>query len=268
MEILSLLIGTVLFRPYVFAFLAIYLFLASQQLGWKRTLFWTLSGYSIAFMAEYSSINWGFPFGWYFYIDTTSNRELWVAGVPFMDSLSFSFLSFTGYSCAWQLMAAIKGNNKTPDRAHYLKLRRSPLVMIIGAAITTIMDFIIDPVTLMGDQWFLGHLYGYKHHGIVFGVPMSNFAGWFIVSGAIISVNQLLDRLVSEPPPCCQAPVVPYLHLGGFVLFFFVAAFNISVALWLKAVGPTLSGLFLAAAFLFPSLYTLKKGGLLTPSIS
>ncbi len=267
METFALLIGTVLLRPYVFAFLAIYLFLASQQLGWKRTLIWTLCGYSVAFIAEYSSINWGFPFGKYFYIETTRNRELWVAGVPFMDSLSFSFLSFAGYSCAWQLMAAAKSKNNRLDRADYLKLRRSPLVMIIGAGITTLMDLIIDPVTLMGDQWFLGNLYGYQHHGVFFGVPMSNFAGWFIVSAAIIGVNQILDRLVSEPPPCCQKPVLPYLHLGGFVLFFFVAAFNISVALWLKAAGPVLSGLFIAVAFLIPASHILKKGGLLTPSI-
>ena len=108
MELLSLLIGTVILRPYVFIFLAIFFFVASQQIGWRRTLLWTITAYAVAFAAEYSSIHNGFPFGIYYYVETTRNQELWVAGVPFMDSLSWSFLTFTGYTCAWQLVAALE----------------------------------------------------------------------------------------------------------------------------------------------------------------
>ena len=104
METISLLFGTILLRPYVFIFLILYLLLATSQIGWRRTLVWTITGYCLAFLAEYSSIHWGIPFGDYYYIDHTRDRELWVAGVPFMDSLSFTFLTYTGYSCAWQLV--------------------------------------------------------------------------------------------------------------------------------------------------------------------
>lgn len=82
-DLLHRLAGTVLLRPYVFVFLLAYLFLAVARLGWLRTLVWTVTAYLIAWACEWSSIHNGFPFGRYDYIDRTSDRELWVAGVPF-----------------------------------------------------------------------------------------------------------------------------------------------------------------------------------------
>ena len=64
--------GTVVLRPYVFAFLAIYLAAAATHLGWRRTLLFLPLGYSLAWLSEYSSIHWGFPYGDYFYIPSTA----------------------------------------------------------------------------------------------------------------------------------------------------------------------------------------------------
>lgn len=268
METVSLLAGTVLLRPYVFAFLAVYLFLASRQMGWLRTIVWTVVGYAVAFSAEYGSTHWGIPFGDYYYIPTTQGRELWIAGVPFMDSLSFTFLSYTGFTCAWQIVAAWKLGPFRRDGRHaafvrYAALRRSPAVLVLGALTTTLLDVIIDPVALMGERWFLGKIYGYRHEGLYFGVPFSNFAGWFAVSAAIIALNQVLDRWLPKEKAFSEALRVPYLHLGGFVLFFFVSAFNLAVALWLKAWGVFLSGTVLAAAFLLAALRIMTTGLLL-----
>ena len=145
-----------------------FLLLARGQIGWKRTLLWVGTGYVLAFLAEFSSIHWGFPFGDYFYIETTRDRELWVAGVPLMDSLSFTFLTYVGFSCAWQLWAAFQGCLSEEGRRGYREIRRSWQVLVIGAGITTLMDVIIDPVALMGDRWFLGLIYGYPHPGHYF----------------------------------------------------------------------------------------------------
>ena len=53
METLSLLWGTVLLRPYVFLFLAVYLTIAILNMGVLRSLFFTVLAYSIAFLCEY-----------------------------------------------------------------------------------------------------------------------------------------------------------------------------------------------------------------------
>lgn len=267
METVRLLVGTVLLRPYVFAFLAVYLFLASRQIGWARTIAWTIAGYAVAFAAEYGSVHWGVPFGDYYYIPATQERELWIAGVPFMDSLSFTFLSYTGFTCAWQIVAAWKtgpflrhGSPAAP--ALDSRIRRSPEVLALGALITTLLDVIIDPVALMGERWFLGKIYGYRYEGFYFGVPLSNFVGWFLVSAAIIALYQVFDGWLPRARAPSGARPIPYLHLGGFVLFFFVAAFNLTVALWLGAWGVFLAGAVLAAGFLFAGLRIVMVGRL------
>ena len=49
----------------------------------------------------------GFPFGLYHYIDATRAREIWIFGVPFMDSLSFTFLAFASYTVALLLSSPL-----------------------------------------------------------------------------------------------------------------------------------------------------------------
>ena len=265
MEGISLLAGTVILRPYVFIFLALYLFVASRQIGWKRTLLWTVTGYVVAFAAEFSSIHGGFPFGDYFYIDTTRNRELWIAGVPFMDSLSFSFLTFTGYTCAWQIVAALRRKTGGQDDFEYRIIRRSPWVLLLGATITTLMDIIIDPVALMGDRWFLGQIHGWPRGGAYFGVPLTNFAGWFLVTAVTIGANQLIDALLNRSAEQGPKPVIPYIHLGGFALFVFIVAFNLCVTAWLREWHLFFSGLPLAAGFLLAVRQIFSAGRFLVP---
>ena len=65
MDPLILFFKTILFRPYVFVFLAAFLFAAIQLIGWPRTWrFWLIS-WATAFICEYSSTRNGVPFGWY-----------------------------------------------------------------------------------------------------------------------------------------------------------------------------------------------------------
>lgn len=117
-ELLRLFWGTILLRPYVFVFLAVYLVAGWRHIGWKKTLAYIPLGYAIAWVSEYSSIHWGFPYGDYFYIQSTMHTELWVLGVPFMDSLSYVFLSYCSYSLAAFLMSPVtllSGNLITLD---------------------------------------------------------------------------------------------------------------------------------------------------------
>src|SRR5262249_61764865 len=43
------------------------------------------------------------------------------------------------------------------------------------------LDVVIDPLAVRGDRWFLGHIFYYPEGGPYFGVPLTNFAGWWIV---------------------------------------------------------------------------------------
>ena len=90
----------IVLRPYVFVFLATFLFAASRLIGWPRTASFLAITFAVAFLCEFSSTHTGIPFGWYYYTGSTEGQELYIADVPFMDSLSFPFLLYASYCMA------------------------------------------------------------------------------------------------------------------------------------------------------------------------
>jgi len=234
-EVLRLLLGTVALRPYVFAFLAVYIVAGCMHIGWRKTLLFIPVGYILAWISEYSSIHWGFPYGDYYYIATTIDRELWVFGVPFMDSLSYVFLSYCSYSLAVFLMSPLTVSSGCLVVHESPRLRRSLCVLLLGAFLFTMLDVIIDPVAFLGERWFLGKIYGYRQVGFYFGIPMSNFGGWVLVGAVLVGAQQLLDRLIPHEQAAQRtSPANLWLRFLGPVLYISVLIFNITVTFWIE----------------------------------
>ena len=251
--------GTVALRPYVFAFFGAFLLVCVPHVGWKRTITFTLAGYCIAFSTEWLSINTGFPYGWYYYVDTTSNRELWIAGVPFFDSLSYVFLAYCSYSTALFILSPLKAwrwNIVTLETRH---IRRSFSALLLGAFLQTGLDIVIDPVALQGKRWFLGQIYGYRVQGIHFGVPLSNYAGWLLTSFCLIAVFQLIDaRRLGEN--AAGLVTVPLHSLMGPILYLSVLIFNLAMTLIIGERFMALCGaLMYALPFLLVVVPALKR---------
>jgi len=167
---MDLLLGTVALRPYVFAFLAAFVAAGVVDLGWRRTLGFTACVWPVALAAELSSTRTGFPFGLYRYTELTRGQELFIADIPFIDSLSFVFLAYASYCLARAALAR---------RA----VPRWSMALAAGV-LMMVLDIVIDPLAVLGERWFLGPLFAYDEPGVYFGVPLSNFAGWIIV-GAV-----------------------------------------------------------------------------------
>ena len=227
---LDITIGTFTMRPYVFAFFGAFLLACVPHVGWRRTLQFTLAGYLIAFSSEWLSINTGFPYGWYYYIDKTSDRELWIAGVPFFDSLSYVFLAYCSYSTALFILSPLKAWRWNMVTLETWRIRRSFSALLLGAILQTFLDIIIDPVALQGSRWFLGQIYGYREPGIHFGVPLSNYAGWLLTSLFLVAAFQLIDlRRLDDAPK--GAFNLPFRSLLGPILYLSILIFNISMML-------------------------------------
>src|SRR5436305_1753114 len=110
----ALLWGSVVHRPYVYAFFACFLVFSLHEMGWRRTLTFIVSAYAVAYACEYSSTRNGFPFGPYTYFDDTRTRELWLSNVPFWDSLSFVFLSYFSFVMAATLVRGDRQSRWVP----------------------------------------------------------------------------------------------------------------------------------------------------------
>lgn len=247
----NLLLGTVLNRPYVFVFFACFLVCAVTKMGWVRTAVFTGLAFAIAFAAEFASTRVGFPFGLYRYIDVTRSDELWISNVPMWNPLSFAFLSYLGFQLAVLLYSPLEVRRRDVQVLDTIEIRGSLRVLITGAALMTALDVVIDPLTMRGDQWFLGHVYEYPEGGLYFGVPLSTFAGRFLVGALTLAIYQRIERRLLAPTPLLRSG---HAHLPGAglyepALYLAVALFNLSLTLW---IGETL--LAVIALFIFAPL--------------
>jgi len=238
--------GTISMRPYVFAFFTAYLLAAVTHLGWKRVALFTSGGYLTAFTSELSSITTGFPYGWYYYIDKTSSQELWIAGVPFFDSLSYVFLCYCSYATAILILAPLKTYGCSVIVLETDRLRRSISTLLLGSILQTYLDIIIDPVALQGERWFLGKIYGYRETGHHFGIPLTNYIGWFMVSIVMIFLLQRIavsgGKNATPPTGVCYFPGSSLLPA---FLYLSIIAFNLVVAFVINEMTIAITGLFI-----------------------
>src|SRR5205809_1050356 len=172
---MDLVIGTLVLRPYVFVFLALFLVAGSVDVGWRRTLVFGAAVWPVAWLAEFASTRVGFPFGLYHYTGLTHGRELHIGNVPFMDSLSFTFLAYASFCLA---RAALAGRRLPPWAP-----------ALVTGLLMTALDVVIDPLAVRGDRWFLGRIFYYPDGGVYFGVPLSNFAGWALVRATSVGLS-------------------------------------------------------------------------------
>jgi putative membrane protein len=248
MDVFLLFLNTILFRPYVFVFLAAFLFSAIQLIGWPRTWrFWLIS-WATAFICEYSSTRNGIPFGWYHYNGSTIGQELYFSNIPFMDSISFSFLLYAAYCVALCLLLPIDraATSALPLRSLRFDLtaRTNWRLWLLTAGLFAFIDMVIDPVALRGDRWFLGKIYYYPDPGWHFGVPFANYVGWAVVGLISLAIYFPLDRRLPALNSLPSAATTLGILLG-VGLYYGVLAFNLAMTFWIGESFMALSGLLM-----------------------
>ena len=258
METLSLLWGTVLLRPYVFIFLAVYLTISILNMGVWRSLLFTFLAYTVAFICEYSSTRNGFPFGFYTYIDTTRDQELWISNVPFMDSLSFSFLTYVSYTLSLFLWAPLDKKGWDIRLGDIIPIKHSFKVITSASVLCMLMDVIIDPIAFLGDRWFLGKIYFYIEPGEYFHIPLTNFAGWIFVAAVTLTCFSVLNSWIDRKTPA-RTKQIPGQALLGPGLYFGVLAFNLGVTFYIGEFLLGVSGIIISLGIFALVFFKVRK---------
>jgi len=269
-----LFIRTVVLRPYVFLFLAVFLFAAQRLIGWRRTGLFFLITWLTAFLCEFSSTRTGIPFGWYHYTGSTVGQELYLSNVPFMDSLSFTFLLYASY-CLTLVFLLPSNDARLSERSTSTRLLLPALVLdpkvadsspALGLTVLffAFLDMVIDPLALRGDQWFLGRIYYYPELGVHFGVPVANYVGWALVGLIALAGYFAIDHHL--PPISTGLPAdrsVTGDILFGCGLYYAVLLFNLAVTFW---IGEALLGMTGLLIYLpITALMLLRLRGRLAP---
>ncbi len=272
MEFLTLLLKTLLLRPYVFLFLAAFLFSARRLLGCRRTGWFFGITWVTAFLCEFSSTRTGFPFGDYYYTGSTVGQELYLSNVPFMDSLSFTFLLYASYSLALCFLLPVapaggppSGRVRLPALVFNRHVRTGWSAWWLTALLFAFIDIVIDPVALRGDRWFLGQIYGYPEPGVYYGVPVANFVGWAVVGLIALTGYFYLDRRRPDRDQAGDRTVTGDLLLGCG-LYYGVLVFNLGVTFWIGEAQLGMTGILIYLPL--TSLLVLRLTGHLPLSLS
>jgi putative membrane protein len=228
-----IIVETVLSRWYAVAFVIGFFVAASTERGWRRALrFWLIAS-GVAFAFEYTSTHSGFPYGRYDYTGFTRGDELYVSNIPLFVPLSHAVLIWAGRAIA------ITG----------FRARSRNLIPFLGALGAVLVDLVVDPVSLHGNEWFLGDLYRWGSAKGYLGVPLTNFLGWYLAALIVLWVDEALDVGRERT----------FDALRGVTLALSVMAFNVLIAVGIGQWRVALSGVVITTAVTWMCLPTLRE---------
>lgn len=164
---------------------------AGATWGWRGALIVPAVAGGLGLAAETIGVHTGFPFGSYTYADTLGPR---VAAVPLIVPLAWTMLA---YPCL------LLGRRLARHARHLPRgFVQDHGVSLIGGVCLAGWDLFLDPQMVAQGHWSWAHptpaLPG------VPGVPLTNYAGWLLVSVLMIAV---LNHLTRDLPP--RSPIAP-----------------------------------------------------------
>jgi putative membrane protein len=139
-----------------------------------RVVLLLLSGFGLALTFEYLGSRHGFLFGDYDYTDLLGYKAL--GEVPVIIPIAWFMMLYPSWQLAGKITARLRG------------LARPAARIAIGAAAMTAWDLSLDP------RWVSDGAWVWHGGGLYFGIPLSNFAGWWVTAALIFCVWTLIDR--------------------------------------------------------------------------
>jgi uncharacterized membrane protein len=167
--------------------------------GWPRAVEAAAAAFALGLAVEWAGTRTGFPFGAYRY---TGLLRPAAGTVPLVVPLAWAAMGLPGYAVGTTLARSRAGR------------------IAVGAVALTAWDLFLDPQMIRNGFW------RWDHPGPYQGVPLSNFAGWLLVSAALMAVfDGLLRSKSRQITPAHPGLLTAYTVMGvmetvGFAVIF------------------------------------------------
>lgn len=178
------LVGTVVGRWYVMLFGAVFLWRASRQMGWRRTFGYLGASVALGAIAENGSVHLGLPYTTYSFNEGLRDDELFLGDVPLMVPLSYGFMAYFAFA-AGRLLASGPFRTRAARPWHEL---------LVAWVLAVWAIWVLDPVSRLGDRFYLGELFEYRGPGFWFGLPLGSQLGFAGTAGVLLLLLHRLDR--------------------------------------------------------------------------
>ena len=199
-------VGTLFGRWYVTLFGLTFLWCASRHLGWRKTLIYLGGSLVVGLLFENGSVRYGFPYTRYAFNENLRGDELFVGDVPLMVPLSYSFMGYFAFALG-RLLAS--GPRRTRGRFVLGEY-------VLGVMLGVWALWILDPVSRLGHEFYLGRVFAYDGPGFWFGLPLGSQLGFTLTSLILIG---LLTWLAREDPDVAVSGLREHPHLIALVTY-------------------------------------------------
>jgi uncharacterized membrane protein len=145
----------------------------------RRIILLPILGSFLGFISEFISLRYSFPFGSYRYL---AFEGFTLQGVPIPVIIAWGVYVYTCYLASLSISRRMS--------------------MITASSLMVLLDMALDPVMVERGVWV------WEAGGEWFGVPLTNYLGWFLVS----SISLILYNLAGEEPPeVGSTSYIPYI---------------------------------------------------------
>jgi uncharacterized membrane protein len=199
--------GTVFGRWYVTLFGLAFAWFAVRQLGWRRTLGYAAIAVTVGALAENGSVHFGLPYTHYSFNPDLRGDEVFIGDVPLMVPLSYTFMAYFAF-VSGRLLAS--GPWRTRARAAWMELLLAWFLAVWAL-------WTLDPVSRLGDEFYLGELFRYRGPGFWFGLPLGSQLGFALTAAILLGVLHRLAR--DEPNVAVPEGLLRHPHLGALITY-------------------------------------------------
>lgn len=213
--------GTLVGRWYVTLFGITFAVAVVRQFGWRRALSYGLAATVVGVIAENAAVRWGIPYTRYAFRDSLRGEEIWVGDVPLMVSLSYTFMGYFAFATA-RLVAS--GPRRTRGTAPVLEYA-------VAVMLSTWALWVVDPISRLGEHFFLGRLFAYDGPGFWFGLPLGSQLGFAATSAVLVGMLTWIGRDETDEPVSSAVTHPRWIAVGGYlgqVIFMGATAFVVA----------------------------------------
>lgn len=211
-EIIAL-IGS-LWAYCVFGFVLLH---SSVSLGKIKTTILFIITLSFGLISEFIGVKFGLIFGHYYYNPAFS--PFFFGTVPLMTVISWAIIIYMSYTITNIILRGFI--TKKPNIHTQRILLVIPLIIILSSIdglIAVNLDMILDPVAashqLAGWIWLGG--------GPYFGIPISNFIGWFLVTFSATIIFRIYESVKRRKNPFPIGSLLVSVTIVSLYLIYFL----------------------------------------------
>lgn len=221
---------------------------ATLRLGRWSTAFFFIVAFLLTLGVEWLGVETAIPFGRYHYTGLMGPKL--GNAVPVAIPL-FWFLMF--YSCHAVALFLVRGEIEAGRKVGFVYRLLETLLASIAMVF---WDMAADPVAVGFGAWVWEGLGPEEQY---FGIPYTNFLGWFITSLVVIGIVQVWDSVIGFESRLEQTQWFKHLGVIGFFIIAFNHVFRALQFGYLGAAGYSGSGLSILAIAVVVSMRRRKS---------